>query len=733
MEARFAVLVGVIMAFALGTTGIEAALTVGKPTSPLPLISMLAQTQSAAAGVAAAGDERTLGIDGRVAGQGKRKLGVDDVFALERISGLRVSPDGETVAYVLTTTTLADNQISRRIWMVPLAGGEPIPMTAEGGSVSEPRFSPDGRYLSFLSSRSGSRQVWLLSRLGGEAMRLTAERQEVIAHEWSPDSSRLMLLMKDPQTAALEARYGTCDGGLLPPPMVIDRKQFKQAGGFGGYLDSRWSHLYVFDLATGETRQITSGDDADDSLATWSPDGHRIAFVRRRGDVADYNTDIWVVKEDNRDQGRRALQLTTNPGPDGSPSFGPDGPAWSPDSRWIEYATRSSEDWRQEFYAQSEIALILADGGEPTILTGGLDRETRAPRFSADGSVIEFQLFDSGTTHLASIGIDDGRVRRLIEGARVVLARDTAAGATVAMISEPHMPGNLFVRESDGSLRQLTRHNDDFLSSIELAEVEKIRSRSPDGTEVEAILFKPPSRTLGIRAPALLWCHAGPVSQFDLRFNIEGQVLAANGYVVVMTNPRGSYGRGNAYAKSLWRRNGELDVQDALSSIEPAVELGYADPERLGVGGWSYGGQLTNYIISETDRFKAAVAGASVALIVSSYGHDSWLPFYEREFGHPWDPSARELYDRYSRAFYNVEDIATPTLFMGGSEDLTTPIIHGEAMYQAMKIVGRTDTRLIVYVGEGHSIAVPAYRRDQLERYVAWFDKYLKNLDRPPG
>ena len=657
---------------------------------------------------------------------GGRSFAIDDLFDLERISraGPRVSPDGGWVAYTVSTSSLEGNRIESRIWMAPISAGEPMPMTGAGGSASQPRWSPDGRYLSFLSSRGDGRQVWVLHRSGGEAVQLTDEHQRISFHEWSPDGRRLLLVMMDPQSPELEGKYGTRDGRRVPPPKVIDRLHFKRSG--VGYLESRWSHLYIFDTATKLTRQLTSGDDFDDSAPAWSPDGRRVAFVRKRSDQADYNTDIWVVNADNRDRGRTARRLTTNPGSDGPSIFSSDGPSWSPDGRTITYATRISTDWRKEFYDQSQIAVQSVEGGEPTILTGSLDREAQSPRFSADGDTVEFLLFDGGRVHLASVPVSGGAVDRLIDGSRVVVARDSAQDKLVALISEPHIPGNLFLLE-DPEPRQLTRHNDDLLAKIELGAVEKLRSTSFDGTEVEAIVYKPPAFDPATRYPALLWCHAGPVGQFNLGFSIEGQVLAANGYVVAMTNPRGSFGRGAAYSKALWQRNGELDVQDALSSIDRVVEVGYADPERLGVGGWSYGGQLTSYLVSQSDRFKAAVAGAPISILISNYGHDSWLPFFEREFGHPWEAEARQHMDRYSSMFLGVEKIVTPTLFMAGDEDWTTPVINAEHMYQAMKRLGRADTQLVVYEGQGHSISLPSYRKDRLERWVDWYDKYLKD------
>jgi len=260
------------------------------------------------------------------------------------------------------------------------------------------------------------------------------------------------------------------------------------------------------------------------------------------------------------------------------------------------------------------------------------------------------------------------------------------------------------------------------MSQIRLAEVESIRFKSKDGVEVGGFIYKPPAFTAGLRYPTLLRIHGGPVSQFDRSFNFEAQLLAAHGYLVVTANPRGSSGYGQAFSQAIFADWGNKDYEDVMAAVDYAISKGYADPNRLGVGGWSYGGILTNYVITKTDRFKAAITGASEVLYVANYGHDHYQRLWEQEMGLPWEN--RELWERLS-PFNSVQKIVTPTLIMGGEKDWNVPIINSEQLYQALKRLGRT-TQLVVYPGEFHGISKPSYQKDRFERYLAWYDKFVK-------
>jgi dipeptidyl aminopeptidase/acylaminoacyl peptidase len=268
--------------------------------------------------------------------------------------------------------------------------------------------------------------------------------------------------------------------------------------------------------------------------------------------------------------------------------------------------------------------------------------------------------------------------------------------------------------------------NEDFLEGVRLGEVVNATFPSADGTEVEGIFYLPPGYEKGLKYPTLLRIHGGPVSQYSLSFNFEAHLFAANGYVVVTTNPRGSSGYGQDFSHALWADWGNKDYEDVMAGVDYAIQRGWADPDRLGVGGWSYGGILTDHVITKTDRFKAAITGASEFLYVTNYGHDHYQLQWEGELGLPWEN--REAWERIS-PFNDVEKITTPTLVMGGEKDWNVPINNGEQLYQALKRMGR-ETQLVVYPGQGHGLSLP-YQVDRYERYLKWYGKYVKQADAP--
>jgi dipeptidyl aminopeptidase/acylaminoacyl peptidase len=551
----------------------------------------------------------------------------------------------------------------------------------------------------------------LLNRLGGEAQQLTEVEQGISSYSWSPDGTKLLLGIRDPEEEDDDEESET------PDPWVIDRLQFKRDG--VGYLTgNRHTHLYVFDVATKELTQITSGD-FDESQAVWNPDGSRVAFVSNRTDNPDgnSNSDIWVVAADNTDKGETLLQVTTNPGSDRSP-------AWSPDGGSIAYVTVTQPEliW----YATNHLAVASLGGRETRVLTSSLDRNVGSPRYSEDGRSIYFGLEDSGENHLARIEVSGGRITRPISGQ--LSARNFAFGPddlVATVLSRTDLPGEVFVFDSDG-LRQLTTVNEQFLAGVRLAEVHNVQFPSRDGTEVEGFIYLPPGFDGEMRYPTLLRIHGGPVSQYSHSFNFDAQLFAAHGYVVVMTNPRGSSGYGQEFSHALWADWGNKDFEDVMAGVDYAIAQGYSDPDKLGVGGWSYGGILTDHVITKTDRFKAAITGASEVLYVANYGHDHYQLQWEGELGLPWEN--REAWERIS-PFNRVEEITTPTLVMGGEHDWNVPIQNSEQLYQALRRLGR-ETQLVVYPGQSHGLRVPSYQKDRLERYLAWYDKYVKGIER---
>jgi dipeptidyl aminopeptidase/acylaminoacyl peptidase len=643
-----------------------------------------------------------------------RNLQVDDYFSLKRVGSPVISPDGKWVAYTVGSQDIENDSRETRVWMVQMSGGEPLPMTAEGSSAWGPAWSPDGKHLSFVATSNdgdnSSSQVFTLDLRGGERVQMTNVDGGVEGYEWSPDGNRLVLVIRDR------------DPDTGPGPWVIDRLKFKDD--YVGYLNRLRSHLYVFDIDRKAVTQITAGDYEDYSPA-WSPDGSRIAFASNRTTEPDANSnsDIWLVKPDTPHDKQELVRVTTNPGSD-------DSPVWHPDGERIAYMTTTTNRTDVPVdYLQTKVALIRVGEDEPVLLTTeSLDRKAYDPHFSPDGSRIYVRLEDDGQVHLAAVVVADGMLSRPIAGRVSVGAAAVAPdGSVVAVVSKPRLPGELFVLDAAPSAtssepRRLTHVNDELLNSIFLADVEELRFDTLDGTEIQTFVYKPQSFNPKRRYPTILWLHGGQEAQYDYRFNFSVQLFAANGYVVVMPNVRGSGGRGLAFTLANHQAWGKHDTEDVIVATDYVVELGYVDPDRLGIGGWSYGGTLTNEVITSTDRFAGAISGASVGLFTSTYGHDPYQLWFDTELGRPWEN--RDLWDSVS-PFMDVENITTPTLFIGGEKDWNQPIIHSEQMYQAMKQLGR-ETLLVVYPDAHHGIRRPSYQKDLLERFLAWFDKYVK-------
>jgi dipeptidyl aminopeptidase/acylaminoacyl peptidase len=645
-----------------------------------------------------------------------RILKPEDWAALREVDEPNISPDGTLVAYVVKVPDMEKDKRPGNLWLAKWDGSENRALTFGNKGQKHPRWSPDGKWIAFLSGREDDNendQLWILPIAGGEAEKFTDTKGGVEDFAWAPDAKRIALVVHDPDPREPEKKEKE---KKTVPPLVINRLFFKKD--VDGYLTERYSHLQLLDLGTHKIEPLTSGKH-DEFLPAWSPDGKEIAFVTKRGDDPDRNEnwDVWVI---GTEAGAKERQLTTSPEADPHPDSD-SAPAWSPDGKSIAYI--HGGDPKKIEYAVHTLAVIPAAGGQAKVLTEKLDRNVVQPHWAPDGKSIFVVIEDDGAEHLTRVPIDGGAPQPVTNGRRRVTAYDVSRdGKTIVRTSTPDRPYEIFAVEK-GNLRDLTKQTETFMKDLRVARVDETKFKSPDGTEIHGFIVNPLDPAVaGTKPPALLRPHGGPQSQYANEFSFEAQLFAANGYTVIMPNPRGSTGRGEKFAMGIYADWGHRDVEDDLAAVDDAVTRGLADPDRLGVGGWSYGGISTNYLIATTTRFKAATSGASISNVLAGYGTDQYLLDYENELGVPWKNP--ETWMRLSYPFLHADKIKTPTLFLCGENDFNVPLLNTEQMYQALRSLG-VPTELVIYPGQNHGLKKPSYIIDRFKRYLDWYAKWI--------
>jgi dipeptidyl aminopeptidase/acylaminoacyl peptidase len=637
-----------------------------------------------------------------------------DLNRLVELSTPVVSPDGQWLAYAASTPDAAANKNRSSIWVRAWDGSGAREITGpEAQGAAQPAFLADSSAVAFLSEGGEDHlpQVWIQPLRGGPQRMVTHLPGGVADFTVSPDGHRLVAVADAPPPVHADDRV----------PIVIDRLLFKDDD--QGYLGAARRHLFVVSLDSGAATQITRGA-FDALLPAWSPDGKRIVYVSRHDEESGrpLGYDLYCIDAATGDgQQRVSAAGRINNDPDHLSR-----PAWAPDSRRIAYIQGGAEKWLE--YAPWE--LVVAD-----LVTGNVQRVGRPdlgythPVFSADGKALYALVEESRNTYVARIDLAAGTERTLTAGRRFDFDLAVGPDDRIVLVSgDDAHPYRVSVL-AGGTETFLPGHNE-WLGAFALQPVEDISFASADGTPIDGFLVRPAHYRRGQRYPTILSLHGGPQYQFSHELMFDWQVYAAHGYAVVGVNPRGSSGRGFAFSRAIAADWGHVDVQDVLAGVDHVVALGVADPQRLGVGGWSYGGYLTDFTIASTQRFRAAVAGAGSGNALAMYGTDQYTAWLELELGAPW----RNLdnYLRVSYPFLHSDRITTPTLFLCGQIDFNVPCIGSEQMYQALRSNG-IDTRLVIYPNMHHSPDTPAFTVDRLQRYLDWFDHYLSAPARAPA
>lgn len=630
---------------------------------------------------------------------GKKLLTAVDLLKVNAVGAPRISPDGSRVAYTVSETRMEKDKEWKsvtQVWVVPAGGGKARQYTRGDKSSSAPEWSPDGNMIAFLSDREkdGERQVWMMMADGGEAWAVTAHKGGVSGFRFSPDGKQLLLTATDQPSKDEEDRKKVKDD-----TMVIDR-------------DIRMTHLWLFDIEKKEEKRLTEGNFTV-SDPQWSPDGTRITFTSRPTPKADDGalSDIWMLTVAGKE--KRKI---------GGDSGATDNARWSPDGKWIAYT--GSPD-RDPGPSTTYLYLLPAAGGTPKQLTAKFDLSTGTPVWSRDGKTIYFSTNVLEAIEVYAADATTGAVKQLTQrGGSTGITEISRDGKTiVGTTSSFQHPTELYVTTADfKSTKPLTDQNA-WLADYSLAESEIVKWQSKDGMEVEGVLTKPVGYTAGTKVPFLLNPHGGPTGASLNTFNGTAQVLAANGFAVLQPNFRGSTGKGLAFAQANKNTWGKGDYEDCMTGVDAMIAKGVADPDRLGAFGWSYGGYMTFWILTQTDRFKAVSPGAGLSNIYSMYSQND-IQRYLRWFysdKSPWD--ATDLYWDRSPMKY-VKNVKTPTMIMHGQVDTRVPIAQAQEFYMALKEMN-VPVEFVVYPRENHGFTEPRHQMDRVRRYVKFFAKYL--------
>jgi len=650
------------------------------------------------------------------------RVTVDELLAVRTPEQPALSPDGARIAFVLRTTDRDGDRDTRALWQVPTTGGDPAPLT-HATADSTPVWSPDGTQLAFLRAQDGPAQIWLLPAAGGEARGLTTLPLGAGAPAWSPDGERIAFTAPV-DSAALPGDTAETILARRSAPASTDRLGYKADG--AGNLGTLVQQLHVLDVASGKVTALTHGrSHASDPF--WSPDGTLLAYSTSVEDDADLTLRIPVFVRSSTDPNSEAVRVS-------AADVQATAVGWTPDGRHVVAAGRLDTE-----VGNADILLFPVDGGEPRSITGSLDRNVMPggpgypggmPQVTAGGDLV-FCLRDNGYTHVYRVAQDGTGATALVDGTANVSGLSVTASSAAIVLATPESFGDVaFLDLADGTTRVLTDHG---TPDLDLVVAEERRFTISDGTVVTGWLRRDPAATGPL--PLLLDIHGGPHNSWNGAADLihpYHQVLARRGWAILTLNPRGSDGYGDAFFSAVSGGWGVNDANDFLEPLDQLVAEGIADPTRLTVTGYSYGGFMTCFLTSRDDRFAAAVGGGVVTDLLSMGGTSDFGHYLsaKENGGLPWRDAERIA---AQSPFTRVDRVTTPTLILQGAADERCPVGQAEQWFTALR-ERDVPTRLVLYPGGSHLFLLsgpPSHRADYSQRVIDWVEQYAPPAGKP--
>jgi len=640
-----------------------------------------------------------------VAGQERRAMTTDDGLDMVQVGGAMISPDGSWVLFSKSELNWEENERKTTWWRVSAEGGEPYRYIGDDGG-GDFQFSPDGSRLAFTRSVDDESQLFLLPTTGGEAVQLSEHETSIGSYAWSEDGSKIIFVATEPRTdEEEEAREAGYDA------IFVDE-------GPNGQQSGNWNNLWLIEVESGAERRLTDTDHRIGSFSV-APNGDRILFTSRIENRRNQQnlSEIQLLEVETG----TIRQLTDNSAPEGRLS-------WAPDGRSFAYTARTDGEWE---LLLDKIWVMDPDGGGRRIVSGAFDGNIGNFVWAPDASAILFSGLHGTNNNLYRINLGSDSIEQITSSvgslAPSSFSRDRAKMAYV--FQDFDTPADIWVGLTDGTgAVQLTDVNSTITDELVLGQGEVIRWESRDGTEIEGILMLPAEYQSGV-LPLLLHIHGGPAGVFRNSFSASNHVWAGLGYAQLFPNVRGSSGYNDDLLRGNLRDIGSGDYEDLMTGVDELISRGIADPDKLGLRGWSYGGILGGWTITQTDRFKGASVGAMVSDWTSEYGpgfnHDVRLWYIG---GTPWD-NTDEWRER--SALTHVANVTTPTLVLHGINDRTDTEPQSMMFFQALKDQGKI-TRYIRFPREPHGFQEPRHQRTRDVEEIRWIQKYVRNIEWTP-